>query len=292
MDTFKVAISNYALDHKIPPGSPFWREFNGSFFNATLTAFDFGRMVYDGHPFTTWHRNNWRHSTNYELGQHLALDFDNENETSTIAALTADKFIARHAAFCYTTPSHTPERPKARVVFLLDAPIMQAKNYALAAQSLLWLFGTADRQCKDAARFFYGSMNCDMEFLDNNVLPLDTVKHLIQQYQETGQRERQRQQRTWNTTPDQEEIASALKSIPPWGIDYDQWVSVLLALHHGMGDAALSLAETWADGGEGEVQRKWRSFNPAGHDATVGLGTIFHLAKQFGWRRNATANVL
>ena len=42
---------------------------------------------------------------------------------------------------------HLPqeEKPRARVVFLLDQPIMQAKNYTLAASALLWVFGTADR---------------------------------------------------------------------------------------------------------------------------------------------------
>lgn len=191
-ETYRIAVSTYSMDHKIPPGDPFWHTFNGSFANRSLTPEDLAETVYTGFPFTTWHKNQWRHSKNYECGQHIGLDFDTQDERSTIASLVADKFIAKHAAMLYTTISHTPEAPRARAVFLLDTPIYQAGNYALAASALLWLFGTADPQCKDAARFFYGATNCDICYLDN-VLPLETVRHLIGQYQDTGKRERSRQ---------------------------------------------------------------------------------------------------
>ena len=190
--TYRIAMSSMALDRKLAPGDPIWHDFNGSFVNRELTPFDFARAIYDGHPFTTWHANGWRTSANYVCGQHLGLDFDAGDQTSTLPALLDNPFIHRHANILYTTPSHTPEAPRARVVFLLDTPIVQATNYALAAAALLWLFGTADRQCKDAARFFYGSMRCDMEMFDN-VLTLATVKHIIAQYQASGRREMRRQ---------------------------------------------------------------------------------------------------
>jgi len=283
--TYRVAVSTWALDHKLAPGAPEWAAFNASFVCQDLTPFDFAHAIYDGHPFTTWHANNWRTSANYVCGQHLGLDFDAGDQTSTLPALLSNPFIHRHANILYTTPSHTPEAPRARVVFLLDTPIMQATNYALAAAALLWLFGTADRQCKDPVRFFYGSLRCDIEMFDN-VLTLATVKHIIAQYQASGKREMQRHTRTYTTTTDQAEVADALKKIPAWGIDYDEWVAVLMALHREYGEAGLSLAEQWADGRDGEVSRKWRSFKPAGNvTGAVGLGTVFALAQRFGWAR-------
>ena len=286
--TYRIAVSSQSLDHKIPPGSSDWRDFNASFVNRELTPFDFAHAIWDGHPFTTWHANNWRTTANYLCGQHIGLDFDNGDATSTLPALMTNPFIHRHAAILYTTPSHTPEAPRARVVFLLDTPIMQATNYSLAAQALLWLFGTADRQCRDSARFFYGSLHCEMEMFDN-VLPLATVKHVIGQYQATGRRELQRHTRTYTTTADQAEVADALKRIPAWGIDYDEWVAVLMGLHREFGDAGLALAEQWADGEDGEVKRKWKSFKSKGNvTGAVGLGTVFALAQRFGWTKAAT----
>jgi hypothetical protein len=283
--TYRIAVSSYALDAKIPPGDTFWSAFNASFVNRDLTRLDLVEAIYTGHPITTWHRNRWRAGNNFECGQAIGLDFDTEDERSRLTTLIADKFIAKHSALLHTTRSHTPDKPRARVMFLLDTPIFQAKNYALAAQALLWLFGSADRQCKDPVRFWYGAPGCEVEYFEN-VLPLDTLKHLIAQYQDTGQRERQRH--NWTAPTEQAEVADALRKIPAWGIDYDQWVAVLMALHREYGDGGLALAESWADGAAGEVERKWRSFKPAGNYAgAVGLGTVFALAQSFGWRKTA-----
>ena len=191
MSTYKIAVSSMALDGKLPPGDDRWREFNASFRNLDVLKSDIAGMINDGHAFTVWHRNQWRNAANYELGQHLALDFDAGNDGSGIPALMRDKFVQQYATFVYSTPSHTAEAPKSRVLFCLDTPIMQAKNYVLASRALLWLFGTADAKCKDAARFFYGSVNCEAVFV-NRVLPLAKVREIIGQYIATGQEERRR----------------------------------------------------------------------------------------------------
>ena len=288
MAAYKMAFSKMVLRSKIPPGDDLWGEFNGSFENMEIEPQDIANLIYTGHPFTTWHANHWRHSRNYQLGQHIGIDFDTEDERSTLAYLARDKFVSRYANLIYTTPSHRPEAPRSRVLFLLDAPIHQAKNYAAAAAALLWLFGSADRQCKDAARFFYGSVNCDVEWMPDNVLPLDTVKQIISQYNATGTHTKRNHEQTYTVTPDQQEVADALQRIPAWGIEYDEWVNVLMGLHAAFGDAGLSIAETWAQGTPGEVRRKWRSFRSDGNGAgCIGIGTVFATAKRFGWVKAA-----
>jgi len=194
MSTYKIAISGMALDGKLPPGDARWRDFNGSFRNMELLKSDIAAMVNDGHAFTTWHANQWRASENYQLGQHLALDFDAGTEASSIPKLAGDVFVRQYAALVYSTPSSLPEAPKSRVLFVLDTPIMQARNYVLATRALLWLFGGADPKCKDPCRFFYGSMGCDAAFL-NRVLPLDKVREIIKQYLATGAEAKAKQER-------------------------------------------------------------------------------------------------
>lgn len=284
--TYKLAFSRMAPSGKIPPGDPVWNEFNRSFVNREMELIDIANQIYTGHPFTTWHKNNWRNSANYQLGQHIGIDLDTEDQRSSLAHLAKDKFIQKYAALIYTTPSHTPDAPRARVLFLLDAPIYQAKNYAVAVTALLWLFGTADRQCKDACRFFYGSHNCEVEWIDN-VLPLEKIKQVIHQYQATGEiaRKSHAKHRQYTPTAEQQEVADALKVIPPWSIDYDDWLKILMAIHHAYGDAGLNLAEQWADGTEGEVSRKWRSFKQNGNGiGAVTLNTVFRMARDQGWR--------
>lgn len=287
---YKIAFSKYAPETKIPHGDEFWSEFNRSFANKELEPVEILNEIYTGHPFTTWHANSWRHGKNYILGQHLALDFDTEDERSTIPYLIKDRFIQKHAFAIYTTPSHTPSTPRARVLFLLDTPIQQAKNYACAASAFVWLFGGSDRQCKDACRFFYGSHNCTIEWLGNE-LPLEKVKEIIGQYQHTAQLEKRRQDATIRAeSPEQEEVVSALKSIPAWGIEYDEWVKILMAIHQAYGSSGLSIAESWADGADGEVKRKWKSFNGQGNTTgTVTLNTVFRMARDRGWQGTVAA---
>jgi hypothetical protein len=285
--TFKVAVSRYSLDRKIPQGDPFWPKFNASFENLELTDMRLMDAVHNGQAITTHHKDRWRTSENYILGQHLGLDMDTDDRRSSLEVLAAEPFIARYASVIYTTMSHTPEQPRARVVFLLDQPIMQPKNYTLAATALLWLFGTADRACKDSVRFWYGAPNCEMAYL-GSVLPLEIVRHTILQYQETGRQEKQRQTTNYTAPADQATIQDALHHIPANGIDYDDWVKVLMGLHRELGDAALDLAECWAQGYNGEVARKFKSFKADGNvSGTVTIGTVFALAKQHGWQRQA-----
>ncbi|MEA1998339.1 MAG: hypothetical protein U9N61_03305, partial [Euryarchaeota archaeon] len=157
MNKYKIAVSPFYIpEGKLLPGDPRWPKFNGSFHNREMTPPDLLNVIYAGSAITTHHKNHWRATKNFLLGQYIGLDFDSEDKDSDINNLKSDKFIRKYASFIHTTLSHTLETPRARVIFLLDEPIYQAKNYALGATALLWLFGAADRQCKDAVRFFYG----------------------------------------------------------------------------------------------------------------------------------------
>jgi len=285
-DTYHIGVGP-VLQGKIPPGSPYWHEFNGSFRNQQLPQLDIASALFDGHAITTCCEPQWRKADNYKRGQHIGLDFDTEDQRSTIPALLKDRFIRRYASILYTTPSHTPDKPRARVLFLLDAPIYQPQNYAMAATALLWVFGAADRQCKDPVRFFYGGKPgaCEMEWLGHE-LPIELVKDLIRRYQATGKAERRRTQRDYAPgTADERDVVDALKHIDPWRIDYDEWVAVLMAIHSEIpGPRGMSLADMWADGYPGEVEHKWRSFDANGNTSgRVGIGTLFALAKNGGW---------
>ena len=283
---YKVALGP-AVDAKLLPGDPRWSTFNSSFVNREVTALELNDALEAGHPITTWLTNGWRKTGNYQLGQHLALDFDTRDQRSDLNVLVADPFVWRYAAVLYTTPSHTPDAPRARVVFLLDTPIHQAKNYVDAATALMWMFGFADRQCKDAARFFFGGKPgaCEAMCLDRE-LPLDLVKDLIARHKTTSVRERRAPNpRYAGQTPDEQRVQDALKALNPWKLDYGDWLAVLLALHSEFpGANGLAMAESWAQGFPGEVEGKWRGFKSNGNGAgRVGIGTLFALAKEAGW---------
>lgn len=294
---FRIAFSKIALDRKLPPqhelpeGDKTWRNFNASFENMQLEPIDIIKFVYEGHAMTTWHKDHWRVSDNFLLGQHIGLDFDSCDKYSSLAWLSKDPFIRKYAQIIHTTPSHRDEAPRARVIFVLDEPIHQHKNYAAAASALLWQYGMADRQCKDPVRFFYGSVNCEFEWFPDNTLPLAVIKKIIadhRMFDELQEKKRKAAQAraSFNAPTEMKDVQAALSRIPAWGIDYDEWLTILMALHAEYGDAALGLAESWADGTDGEVRRKWKSFKPNGNaSGRAGLGSVFAIAKRFGWTR-------
>lgn len=275
MTHFKIAFSTMQLEGKIPHGSPLWNEFNASFENDELPLPAITYMIDDGCSFTTWHDHQWRKSANFLCGQHIGIDFD---ERSVDDALL-DPFVQRYAGLVYRTPSSTAESPRCRVLFALDVPIYQSANYVAAVTALIWLFGaTADRKCKDACRFFYGSLG-SMPTRLNNVLPLETVKALIASHRSVEKPRQTRHKFFRPSSNDAIEAARLLERLAPARADdYEDWVTVGMALQ-GLGNEGLSLWEAWSARSAkhipGECERKWGSFRGEG----VGMGSLVHMAK-------------
>lgn len=76
----------------------------------------------------------------------------------------------------------------------------------------------------------------------------------------------------------------ALSHISP-DIDYNDWIAIGQALHDAYGNSGLSMWHAWSQNGtkyqgEKDIQAHWKSFHQG---KGVGLGSLFHLAKQHGW---------
>jgi len=295
---FGVAINRRFVDKLTRKAD--WSTFNDSFENLTLTAAELAAEIQAGHAYTAPHRHEhtlldngrrsaYRHSVNFVCGQVLSIDSDTGTPASTLDALSADPFIAQHASMIYTTASHTPEAPRARVVFVLDQPIMRANDYAEAAAALVWKFShVADSSCKDAARLFYGALGCDLRLL-GNVLPLAEVAQLVGQFRAFVDAQRPATRTTWApSTPALQEVAEALRCIPA-RLEYHEWLRVLMGVHAEYpGADGVALCESWSPGYPGEVARKFKSFSASGNGrGRVGIGTVYRLAQQNGWQKPA-----
>lgn len=95
-----------------------------------------------------------------------------------------------------------------------------------------------------------------------------------------------------NLTADEAEVARALACLPAQGDYNTDWLPALMAVHDAFpDDRGIALIEAWSPGKQGEVARKWRSFEsiPGGNRITI--ATLFHKAKQYGYeaiRRQST----
>jgi hypothetical protein len=295
---YRIAFSTMALSGKLPQGDRRWADFNDSFENLTLAPVEIANSIYRGYSFTTWHDGR-RSLANFICGQHVAIDMDTKDERSALDTLAAHPWVRMYASLIYTTPSHTTEAPRARVLFLLDQVVTDAAAYGEIVQFVMSQFDDPDTSCKDASRFFYGSMNCDLLTFDN-VLPLAQLRRLFWIWKrQHGRRvtrvtaqpthgdnvislDAERTKRrvaalTQDTPNDLERAKEALRKIGPYDVDYNRWIGIIAAMRDEFGEAAFPFVEQWAQGKPGEVRREWdRIKTSAGKSMHV--GTIFYLA--------------
>ncbi|MBO1581582.1 hypothetical protein [Bacillus sp. XF8] len=115
-----------------------------------------------------------RSKANWESQQVIALDFD---EDLTLDEAINDIFFKQHAAFLYTTFRHKDSHHKFRVVFVLDKPLTQYKDFEHIMDSLLERYPQADRACRDGSRLFFGGKEA-MAFDFNNRLKVSSFTGL------------------------------------------------------------------------------------------------------------------
>ena len=156
-----------------------WRQYNGGFKNHDLTPEELSLAIAEGHGYTTQH-TGYRKAANFITGQHIGLDFDDlpASDRPLQDLIDGDSFIADYAGLLHTTASHTPESPRARVLFFLAQAIYSAERYTLLAQALLDRYSQADPACKDACRLFFGAEDCEI-LLSGNTLTLEDAVHLL-----------------------------------------------------------------------------------------------------------------
>lgn len=113
-----------------------------------VTSFAWSPFVFDG----------VRHADNFVSCDFLVYDID---EGLTIDG--ADE-ILKAQQFCYLilpSPSHTPTNHRFRVVLPLAHSITDEETYAATWRAGAEILGVVDEQCKDTARYFFGSRSDD-----------------------------------------------------------------------------------------------------------------------------------
>lgn len=142
--------------------------------NVEVTLRELAAIVNDGHPFCAQHRDS-RKNENFICSDVLAVDIDDGMSLSEALEL---EFVKQYGGFIYTTPSHTTEHHRFRIVFQTERTITTPAEMTAAYQGLIRKFG-GDEACKDACRAFYGSKNSS-PIMFGNVLSNDQLDQLIE----------------------------------------------------------------------------------------------------------------
>lgn len=119
-------------------------------------------------------KNEVRKKVNLNYQEVIALDFD---DNTTIEEIENNEFIKDNASFIYTTFSHTEGHHKFRVVFFLENKLTNNEQVLEVYNKLFNMFPTADVNCKDSSRLFFGGKSYT-EINFNNRLNVNTIVDL------------------------------------------------------------------------------------------------------------------
>lgn len=109
--------------------------------------------------------------------QYIAIDFDTEDEQSSIEVLSQHPIIKTYAYAIHSTISHTKSAPRSRVIFFLDKIVENPNKAALMLNGAYWRFGlTADQGVKNISRFWYGGKADTQPLILGNIMSLEDVR--------------------------------------------------------------------------------------------------------------------
>ena len=166
-----LSINKQFLD-KLPLGDK--RVYSETFVDEELTLSEFIKCINEGYAFSYQFNNKNRNSKHFKQSNITCVDID---EGYSLKELLEADTVKNYSLLVYTTPSHTEENPRFRVVFYLETIIESALEMKYLNRSLSRLLD-ADLRSTDGARMFFGSRNGDIHKV-NKILPSSLIEKLI-----------------------------------------------------------------------------------------------------------------
>jgi P4 family phage/plasmid primase-like protien len=214
--------------------------------------------------------------------QVIALDIDNSdpklkkgtnsNEYFSFEDAQKDEFIQNNAYLIYTTPSHTIEHNRFRIVFICDNEIFDFEYYKILIVKLIDMFG-ADVMCKSLERMFYGNSESDVRIF-GNILSAKIADDIVNEYKSAKQINQ-----NYKSNDISIDLVREMLSFIPKQLEYNEWFSILSGIGNIFDEnTAVSLIEDWSPSNNPNTLYKIR------HRAkNINLGSVIYYAKKYGW---------
>ena len=123
-----------------------------------------------------------RRTANFVASDIISIDI---NGTRTIEEVMADPFFKKHASIYYTTPSHSKDISRFRIIFGLEDTITDYRDMRAATWTLAMRLG-GDPSVVDPTRLFYGNDQAEGEYF-NAGISSQLLKELIEQGKNSNQ---------------------------------------------------------------------------------------------------------
>ena len=145
------------------------------FENVEPTLADFAENLDRGFAFSS-QLSGRRRKTSFSCSGILTVDFDGQR---SIVDVLDDSFVRENASLLYTTPRHSPDHERFRLIFALPEPISHPVRMTAALRSLALRVG-GSRASIDPAHLFFGSKGSKPVLLHHALAP-ETVDALTRQ---------------------------------------------------------------------------------------------------------------
>ena len=165
MNNEKIKVSiNPAFVNKTPPHDT--RYFAEGFDSVECSVDQFINYVCNyGYAFSYVFNDSYRNAKNFKEAHIVAVDVDGDRPLED--ALN-DRLVKNSSLFVYTTPSHTKEINRYRIVFKLPYPLTCKKDLTSLKRSLCTRL-SGDRSATDPARLFYGCNKSEPMVFNNQI---------------------------------------------------------------------------------------------------------------------------
>lgn len=160
--TYKIGLNNFIINK---PGPYSGINHATDWIHGEITRDELISHIVAGRAISAHYEHEYRKTDNFICCDFIAADID---ATMTLEEAQANPFVRDYASFIYTTPSHSDEFHRFRIVFLLEETITEAKDWANCLAGL-GLKLDSDKSVKDAGRLFYGSKDATIIDIGNTL---------------------------------------------------------------------------------------------------------------------------
>jgi hypothetical protein len=155
----KERLYRIAVNEKVKNKEKDYKRLNENFENRLLSAYEIADKISKGYSIICSKIRSEkgkvkRKNENWLCSELIALDID--------TGLTIEKAFeipeTNNALLIYTSPSHTPEKHRFRIIFDLPYLETDSERYKIILSKFIEIYG-ADKQCKDLCRIYFGNDN-------------------------------------------------------------------------------------------------------------------------------------
>ena len=142
--------------------------------DSEITIAEFIQHIEKGHPFAHRFSGGRKDSSHFISADVLVADID---KNYTLNEACNNDFVRKYASFIYTTPNHTEQAHRFRIVFTLNRRIFDADSY-FCAEDALSDYVPLDPSTKSCAQCFYGNEGAHI-IRFNESIPDDVITSLV-----------------------------------------------------------------------------------------------------------------